>query len=160
MTTPAEHRHVTKLIGLMWKHLKRAHSVLDDMAKWLFKEEPSHYSFEQLEMDGMATWDGVRNNMALKHLSMVRKGDSIIYYHTGSEKAATGLAAAVSDAYRDGDGFWIVKVKPVRKFRNVVPLSTIKAAGRFSSAPLVRIPRLSIMPVDNDLWHFIMEKGR
>ncbi len=130
------------------------------MAKWLFKEEPAHYSFEHLELDGTAIWDGVRNNLALRNLSMIRAGDRIIYYHTGDEKAAAGIAESVSGAYKDEDGFWVVRIRPVRKFRNTVPLRLIKSAERFSSSPLVRIPRLSVMPVEDDLWNFIIENGK
>jgi predicted RNA-binding protein with PUA-like domain len=130
------------------------------MAKWLFKEEPAHYSFEHLELDGTAIWNGVRNNLALKNLSLIKTGDRIIYYHTGDEKAAAGIAESASDAYKDEDGFWVVKIRPVRKFKNRVPLKLIKSAERFSSTPLVRIPRLSVMPVEDDLWKFIVENGK
>ncbi|MDH2904746.1 MAG: EVE domain-containing protein [Methanomassiliicoccales archaeon] len=130
------------------------------MAKWLFKEEPSHYSFEHLEMDGTATWDGVRNNTALRNLSLVKKGDEIIYYHTGDEKAAAGLAESTSDAFRDDEGFWVVRIRPVNKFRKSVSLRLIKDAGQFSASPLVRLPRVSVLPVDDKLWNFIIEHSK
>jgi predicted RNA-binding protein with PUA-like domain len=68
---------------------------------WLFKTEPSSYSFAQLERDGRTTWDGVANALARKHLRAVARGDRILVYHTGDEKAVVGIAEAVSDAYAD-----------------------------------------------------------
>lgn len=129
------------------------------MSKWLFKEEPEHYSFEMLQSDGYTVWDGVRNSLALKYLKSVRAGDEIIYYHTGREKAAVGLAVAEGDAYTDSEGFAVVRIKPLRKFSQTVTLSDIRRETRFRSSPLVRLPRLSVMPIDDDLWNFILGKG-
>jgi len=76
--------------------------------RWLFKEEPDHYSYDALARDRKTVWSGVRNPLAQKHLRSVRKGDLIFYYHTGKEKAVVGLARAVSDPYPDP------KRRPVR----------------------------------------------
>lgn len=121
---------------------------------WLFKEEPTHYGFEQLQRDGQTVWSGVRNALAQKHLASVRKGDRIFYYHTGSEKAIVGIARAASDAYREAGNppLFVVDVEPVAPLPRPVPLAAIKASGRFASFPLVRLPRLSVMPVTDAEW--------
>ena len=123
---------------------------------WLFKEEPAHYSYDDLVRDGKTSWSGVRNALAQKHLRGVRKGDRIFYYHTGGEKAVVGIAKATSDAYDDpkekGGKLATVDVAPVRKMRRPVTLAEIKADPSFASFPLVRISRLSVMPVSDAEW--------
>ncbi len=124
------------------------------MAHWLFKEEPEHFSFEELQMEGMTAWDGVKNNLALRNLKSVAKGDMILYYHTGDEKCVVGLAVCTES--RGTVGYPHVSIKAVKKFKHRVPLSAIKTAGQFKDEPLVRIPRLSVMPVGEKLWKFII----
>ncbi len=126
---------------------------------WLFKEEPTHYSFEDLQRDGKTVWSGVRNPLAQKHLREVRKGDRIFYYHTGGEKAIVGVARAASSAYPDpaDDSLVVVDVAPVRRLPSPVSLAEIKASGRFASFALVRIPRLSVMPVTDEQWKALEE---
>ncbi len=125
---------------------------------WLFKEEPTHYSFEQLRKDGRTAWSGVRNAVAQKHLRSVRKGDRIFYYHTGNEKAVIGVARAAGDPYPDPeDGkFVAVDIVPVGALPHPVTLAAIKASGRFASFPLVRLPRLSVMPVTDEEWDALL----
>jgi len=129
---------------------------------WLFKEEPTHYGFEQLERDGKTVWSGVRNALAQKHLHAVRGGDRIFYYHTGDEKAIVGIARAEGDAYPDPDNgsLAVVDVRPVKRLRQAVTLAAIKASGRFASFPLVRLPRLSVMPVSDEEWEAIEAMAR
>ncbi len=124
---------------------------------WLFKEEPSHYSFDQLQKDGRTVWSGVKNPLAQKHLRSVRKGDRIFYYHTGDEKAIVGIARAASDSHPDpeDDAFVAVDIAPVKALARPVTLAEIKSSGRFASFPLVRIPRLSVMPVTDEEWEAI-----
>jgi predicted RNA-binding protein with PUA-like domain len=128
---------------------------------WLFKEEPTHYSFDQLLKDGGATWNGVQNNMALKNLRSVRKGDEILFYHTGEEKRVVGIMKATSDSYPDPDSkdgkLVVVDVKPVRKLRNAVSLAEMKSDPRFAGFDLLRLPRLSVMPVPEKFWKQILE---
>ena len=123
---------------------------------WLFKEEPSTYSFDQLARDGKTSWTGVRNPVAQKHLRGVRKGDRIFFYHTGSEKAVVGIARAAADAYpepADKTGkLYAVDVVPVKKLKQPITLAAVKADEAFASFPLTRIPRLSVMPVTDDEW--------
>jgi predicted RNA-binding protein with PUA-like domain len=139
---------------------------------WLFKQEPATYSYWQLEKDGKTIWDGVANNLAQKHLRNVRKGDKVLFYHTGGEKQAVGIMEAISDPYPQPDGSkvgarshsekdsnWpvVVQVKPVAKLPEPVGLQKIKSDPAFASWELVRIPRLSVMPVPPAMWKRLME---
>jgi predicted RNA-binding protein with PUA-like domain len=123
---------------------------------WLFKEEPSHYSFDALVKDRKTVWSGVRNPLAQKHLRSVKKGDRIFYYHTGDEKSVVGVARALGDAYADpGDKSGkaaVVDVGPVQKLARPVALAEIKADSAFKDFALVRISRLSVMPVSDAYW--------
>jgi predicted RNA-binding protein with PUA-like domain len=123
---------------------------------FLFKEEPTHYSFDDLVKDGATTWSGVKNALAQKHLRSVKKGDRIFYYHTGGVKAVVGIARAAGDAYpdpKDRSGkLAVVDVAPVRKLPRPVTLAEVKAKPVFKDFPLVRISRLSVMPVSDKEW--------
>src|SRR6266508_4055557 len=104
---------------------------------WLFKEEPSSYSFDALKKDGRAVWAGVKNPLARKHLRGVKKGDRIFYHHTGNEKAVVGVAIAAGDAYADpkdktGKAV-VVDVVPERALARPVTLAEIKASKAFTS---------------------------
>ncbi len=126
---------------------------------WLFKEEPTHYSFDDLVKDRSTVWSGVKNPLAQKHLHSVKKGDRIFYYHTGNEKAVVGIAKALGHAYADpadkAGKQAVVDVSPVRKLERPVTLAEIKADRRFASFPLTRLPRLSVMPVSDAEWQTI-----
>ena len=123
---------------------------------WLFKEEPTHYSYDDFACDGRTVWSGVKNPVAQKHLHAVRKGDRIFYYHTGDQKAIVGVARALGDAYadpKDGSGkSAVVDIAPVKKLERPVTLKEIKADPSFRDFPLVRISRLSVMPVTDAEW--------
>jgi predicted RNA-binding protein with PUA-like domain len=123
---------------------------------WLFKEEPTHYSYDDLVRDGKTSWSGVKNPLAQKHLRSVKKGDRIFYYHTGDEKAVIGMAKAASDAYPDPNDkagkLVTVDVVPGKKLKRPVSLAEIKARAFFEDFPLVRISRLSVMPVSDREW--------
>jgi predicted RNA-binding protein with PUA-like domain len=101
-------------------------------------------------------WAGVRNPLAQKHLRGIRKGDRIFYYHTGKEKAVVAIARAIGDAYPDPDDAsgkaYVVDVAPVERLRRPVTLAEIKADKVFASFPLVRMARLSVMPVSDAEW--------
>jgi predicted RNA-binding protein with PUA-like domain len=126
---------------------------------WLFKEEPTHYSYDDLVRDGKTSWTGVKNPLAQKHLRSVKKNDRIFYYHTGDVKAVVGTAKAAGDAYPDpadkSGKLYAVDVVPVKKLKSPVTLAAVKAEKTFASFPLVRMPRLSVMPVPDDLWERI-----
>ncbi|HWZ84599.1 MAG TPA: EVE domain-containing protein [Thermoanaerobaculia bacterium] len=123
---------------------------------FLFKEEPTHYSYDDLVRDGKTSWTGVKNPLAQRHLRSVKKGDRIFYYHTGDEKSVVAIAKATGDAYpdpKDGDGkLFAVDVAPVKKLPRPVTLAEVKASAAFKDFPLVRISRLSVMPVSDGEW--------
>jgi predicted RNA-binding protein with PUA-like domain len=131
------------------------------MGLWLFKEEPEHYSYSDLERDGIALWDGVDNNLARKNLRQVRKGDRIWFYHTGKEKAIVAEMAAVENAKADPGSddpqAVVVKVKPVKKLTHPVTLARIKGDPSLAKWDLVRISRLSVMPVTAEQWRRVEE---
>jgi predicted RNA-binding protein with PUA-like domain len=133
------------------------------MARWLFKEEPTHYSFADLERDGSTDWDGVANALALKNLRQVRPGDRVLYYHTGKEKAVVGEAVIVTGSAKgrsNKEKQAAVTVRAVRRLQHPVPLSRIKADPAFAEWELVRLPRLSVMPVTDAQWRRIEELSR
>jgi predicted RNA-binding protein with PUA-like domain len=127
---------------------------------YLFKEEPTNYSYDDLARDGRTSWSGVRNPVAQKHLRSVKKGDRIFFYHTGKEKAVVGIAKAAADAYPDPDDkagkLYAVDVVPVKKLKAPVTLAAIKADKAFASFALTRVPRLSVMPVSDAEWDRIL----
>jgi predicted RNA-binding protein with PUA-like domain len=134
------------------------------MAQWLVKEEPDHYGYEQLEADRKTVWAGVRNPLAQKHLRSIRRGDRIFYYHTGKQKAVVAVAKASSDAYADpadaSGKLFVVDIVPERQLTRPVTLAEIKADKAFASFPLVRLSRLSVMPVSDAEWSRIEALSR
>jgi predicted RNA-binding protein with PUA-like domain len=131
---------------------------------WLFKEEPANYSFDAFVGDARTVWSGVKNPLAQKHLHAVKKGDRIFYYHTGGEKAIVGIAVAKGDAYADpGDPSGkqaVVDIVPVKKLPRPVTLAEIKADPAFEGFALVRMARLSVMPVSDAQWSRIERMAR
>jgi predicted RNA-binding protein with PUA-like domain len=131
---------------------------------WLFKEEPTHYSYDDLVRDGKTSWTGVRNPVAQKNLRAVAKGDRIFFYHTGNEKAVIGIAKAAAASYpdpADKEGkLYAVDVVPVRKLKQPVTLAAVKADKFFATFALTRVPRLSVMPVTDDQWERIEAMSR
>ena len=133
--------------------------------RWLFKTEPSVYSYQQLEKDKKTVWDGVKNNLALKNLKDIQKGDPILIYHTGDEKAAVGVARALSGAYPDPSKkdpkLLVVDIEAVKNLPRPVTLAEVKANKRLANFDLVRLSRLSIMKVSDEQWETLegMAKG-
>jgi predicted RNA-binding protein with PUA-like domain len=134
------------------------------MANWLLKTEPDCYSWEDLARDKRAVWDGVSNALALKHMRTMKKGDKAIIYHTGDERQAVGVAQVASDPYPDpkeGDEkLVVVDLKPVKKLGNPVTLDAIKADPAFVGWDLLRIGRLSVVPVPEAMWGRIEELAK
>ncbi|NIR42511.1 MAG: EVE domain-containing protein [Gemmatimonadetes bacterium] len=130
-------------------------------AKWLLKSEPDEYSFDDLEREGRAVWDGVRNAVALRNMRQVQAGDGAFFYHTGKERAIVGVARIESDPYPDPDAddekIVVFEVSPVRRLARPVTLAEVKAADELDDWELVRLPRLSVMPVPERLWSRILE---
>jgi predicted RNA-binding protein with PUA-like domain len=128
---------------------------------WLLKTEPSTYSFADLERDGKAVWDGVTNPLALKHLRTMKKGDLAFIYHTGGEKQIVGIAEIVSDPYPDpkqkNAKLVVVDLKPREKLKRPVTLAKVKARKEFADWELVRMGRLSVMPVSPERWERVCQ---
>mgnify|MGYP001085795173 CR=1 FL=1 len=124
---------------------------------YLLKTEPSEYSIHQLEQEIQCTWDGVKNALALKHLRNIRTGDQCFIYHTGQEKQIVGLAEAISNPYLKQSA-WVIDVKFVRRYTQTLSLSQMKAQSAFSPFDLLRLPRLSVMPVPDAIVQEILKR--
>jgi predicted RNA-binding protein with PUA-like domain len=128
---------------------------------WLFKEEPDCYSFADLERDGSTSWGGVTNNLARQNLRKVQRGDSVLFYHTGKEKAVVGEMRVVEgpsrDPASDDPKAVLVKVEVRKRWRQPVSLATIKADPSFAGWDLIRLPRLSVVPVSAAQWQRLEE---
>ena len=134
------------------------------IAYWLLKTEPSTYSCLDLEKDGKTIWDGVKNALALRYLKEFRKDDRAIIYHTGDEKAAVAVALVTRDSYTDSrpghEPLPVIDLSFESTLDHPVSLKRIKADPAFSGFPLVRLPRLSVMPVTETEWDRIMRLSR
>jgi predicted RNA-binding protein with PUA-like domain len=132
--------------------------------RWLFKTEPSVYSYQQLVKDRKTLWDGVANNLALKNLKDIKKGDLILIYHTGDERQAVGVARALGGAYPDPSKkdpkALVVDVEAVRALPQPVTLAEVKANKKLADFDLVRLGRLSIMKVSDEQWKIIEDMAR
>lgn len=130
---------------------------------WILKTEPSAYSFSRLRSEGRAVWDGVTNPLALKHLREMAVGDDVLIYHTGDEKAAVGLARVVRAAYPDpkaGDPrLVVVDLEAGHPLPKPVPLAAVKADPAFADLALVRMGRLSVVPVPAAQWKRLLAMG-
>jgi predicted RNA-binding protein with PUA-like domain len=128
---------------------------------WLFKEDPSHFSFDKLLAEGRTGWEGVSNNLALKYLRAVKKGDLAFFYRTGEKPAVVGIMRIVSDPYHDpnrkGKPWVVVDVEYLQRLPRPVGLAELKASRKFAKIELVRLPRLSVMPVPERLWREILQ---
>ncbi len=133
------------------------------MNHWLVKSEPSAYSWDQFVKDGQTAWTGVRNYAARNHLRAMKKGDLVLFYHSNEGMEVVGIAKVVKEAYQDpttDETAWsCVDLKPFKKLKKPVPLSLIKSDKQLKELPLVRIPRLSCMPVQPAEFDRILELG-
>ena len=120
------------------------------MAHFLVKTEPSTYSFADLQRDKQTVWDGIKNPVALRNLGTIKKGDTIIVYHTGDEKQCVGLAEAASDAYPDpklkNPKVPVIDLAAGKPLPSPVTLARVKADVVLKNTALARQPRLSVMP--------------
>lgn len=130
---------------------------------WLVKQEPSSYSWSDLVEEGQTSWTGVRNYTARNNLRKMRKGDEVLFYHSGEEKAVVGIAKVTRIAYQDPtakEGDWsTVDLAPVKSLRRPVTLREIKGNSRLKGIPLVRQSRLSVMPLDEPAFREIVNMG-
>ena len=134
------------------------------MAYWLLKTEPGDYSFDNLIKDGKTVWSGVTNNLALIHIRNMKKGDLAFIYHTGNEKQIVGIAEISSNPYPDpklkNPKLVVVDLKPKEKLKRYITLSEIKSDKRFSDFALVKITRLSVMPVSKEQWEILIKESK
>jgi predicted RNA-binding protein with PUA-like domain len=123
---------------------------------WLVKTEPSTYSYDDLEREQTAVWDGVKNPVALRNLRAMHPGDQVLVYHTGDEKAVVGWATVVSAPYADpkkkDPKLVVIDLKATRRLPQAVTLAQIKADKSFADLPIVRQGRLSVSPVTAPQW--------
>jgi len=128
---------------------------------WILKTDADTYAFDQLTRERRAMWDGVSNALALKHIRSMRKGDHAFIYHSGDDKALVGLAGIVSDPYPDPKDpkLVVVDVEAGERLPRPVPLSAVKADPAFADLGLVRMSRLSVIPVPEALWKRLLEMG-
>ena len=133
------------------------------MAAWFVKTEPNEYSYADLARDGTAEWDGVTNALAQRHLRAMRPGDPCVVYHSGSERAAVGLASVAGDPYPDpadpAGKRVLVDLRAERSLARPVTLAVLKAEPAFADSPLVRMSRLSVMPLAADQLTLIERLG-
>jgi predicted RNA-binding protein with PUA-like domain len=134
------------------------------MAKWLLKTEPTAYSWADLQRDKTTTWDGITNALALKNLRTMKKRDEAIIYHTGGERAAVGIARITSNPYADpkaGDErMAVVDLKAGQPLPRPVTLDEMKADPAFTGWDLLRLSRLSVVPVPEPVWKRILNLSR
>jgi predicted RNA-binding protein with PUA-like domain len=130
---------------------------------WLVKQEPSSYSWSDFVAEGQTSWTGVRNYAARNNLHRMRKGDEVLFYHSGEEKAVVGIAKVTGTAYRDRtskeEDWSAVDLAPIKPLRRPVTLREIKANARLKQIPLVRQSRLSVMPLAEAEFRDIVKMG-
>lgn len=131
------------------------------MAYWLLKSEPQEYSYVDLEQDGRGVWNGVKNHLALKYLRTMQPADQALIYHTGRERQVVGVAEIVTPPYPDpaldNPLRVVVDVRAVRSLPQPVTLAQIKQSGNFTGFDLIRLPRLSVVPVPIEYWQQILQ---
>ena len=130
------------------------------MNHWILKTDSAVYPFELLEREQRAVWDGVSNPVALKHIRSMAPGDSLMIYHSGGTKEIVGLARVTSQPYPDpkhkDSKLAVVDIEVDRPLPRRVSLASIKADPAFADLPLVRMPRLSVIPVPHRQWEKLL----
>jgi predicted RNA-binding protein with PUA-like domain len=125
------------------------------MPSWLVKTEPETYSFADLQKEKRTRWEGVKNAAALIHLRKMATGDDVLFYHTGKEKAIVGIARLFTPDPKDG----VVEIEYIKPLKHPVTLAAIKADKAFKEFALVKISRLSAMPVSAEHYKRILKMG-
>jgi len=127
------------------------------MAFWLLKTEPEEYSWEDLSRDKEAVWDGVKAPAAIGNIRRMQPGDLAFIYHTGKERRIVGIGEITTLPYTDPQNNGLeFKIVPKQKLPNAITLAKIKESGMFAEWELVRLPRLSVMPVSEAQWESIV----
>ena len=129
------------------------------MQYWLVKTEPETYSWDTLVKEKKGVWDGVRNFQARSNMKTMKKGDLVFVYHTGEEKSIVGLAKVASEPYPEPkDKDWVaVDLTPEKKLRKAISLAQVKADKKLANMVLVRVSRLSVQPVKQEEFDYIIE---
>ena len=133
------------------------------MNYWLVKSEPGEYSFQDLQKQGRSMWDGVRNYAARNNLRAMKKGDLVLFYHSVNDKEVVGISKVDKEYYPDPTaekGDWsVVDLVPVKALKQPVSLRAVKAVPELQNIALVRIGRLSVMPLEQEEFEIILEMG-
>jgi len=128
---------------------------------WLLKTEPGEFSFDDLVSRGVEPWDGVTNPTALRNMRAAQVGETCVIYHTGDERQAVGLATVERTAYPDpkltDERIIVIDVRAGARLPKPVRLDQIKADGRFADSPLVRMGRLSVVPLTDEQYAALLE---
>lgn len=132
-------------------------------AYWILKTDADTYDFDRLVRERRTVWDGVSNALALKHIRSMAKGDQVLIYHSGDEKALVGLARVASAPYADpkaGDSkLTVVDIEAGERLRSPITLAAVKADPAFADLGLVRMSRLSVIPVPPAQWKRLLDMG-
>ena len=127
---------------------------------FLTKTDPETYSWDDFEKDKITSWDGIRNYAARNHMKSMKKGDLILMYHSGGESSIKGLAIVTKEAYQDpttDEVAWIsVELKAGKKLKNEITLKQVKANSKLKNMLLIKISRLSVMPVSENEFNEII----
>lgn len=133
------------------------------MAYWILKTDADTYPYDQLERERRTVWDGVSNALALKHIRSMAAGDSALIYHSNVGKELVGLARVVTAPYPDpkhnDPKLLVVDLEADRRLPRSVSLATVKADPRFANLALVRMSRLSVIPVPGEQWTELLKLG-
>ncbi|HVF84641.1 MAG TPA: EVE domain-containing protein [Abditibacteriaceae bacterium] len=129
------------------------------MVMWLLKTEPDAYSYDDLERDGQTMWDGVTQPHALQNLRKIQSGDVALIYHTGDERAIVGLAEVIRGYYvhpeQENPKLAVCDVRAKNRLARPVTLAQIKAHPLLQNWDLVRLARLSVVPVMDEQWQIV-----
>jgi predicted RNA-binding protein with PUA-like domain len=133
------------------------------MNYWLVKQEPTSYSWDDFVRESGTAWEGVRNHEARNNLASMAKGDQVLFYHSGKEKAIVGVAQVSRSAYHDptaDEERWVaVDLKPLKSLGAPVTLEAIKQASSLKDIALVRKSRLSVVPLTSEEFKTVLSMG-
>src|SRR4051812_8903161 len=130
---------------------------------WMVKQEPENYSWDDFVRDGRTDWTGVRNFQARNNLKNMKVGDRVLFYHSGTGKCVVGIAEVAKAAYPDptaDEPQWVaVDLKPVKPFKESVPLAAIRYNNKLANLPLIRQSQLSVMGLTKEEFDAIVSMG-
>ncbi|MGQ0543198.1 MAG: EVE domain-containing protein [Blastocatellia bacterium] len=134
------------------------------MNYWLVKQEPESYSFSDFQKEGKTDWTGVRNYTARNNLKAMKTGDKVLYYHSGEERAVVGLAKVTKtffpDPTADADAWVAVELEAGKPVKKTVTLAAIKANPKLKDIALIRLSRLSVVPITKDEFEEIINMSK